>query len=1526
MEHDAIINGQESRHDPEQGGLKEALRNRLIRRESTFPMSFAQQRLWFLDQLVPNSSGYNMPSTLRITGALDAAALRNALQEIVRRHETLRTRFDMRNNEAVQIVSGHPEVHFEQLDYSDLPREEASEKLRGIGQRFLHKPFDLKKGFLFRTLLCRIAPEEHYLLVVMHHIISDGWSLGVFTREFRELYAAFAQNKPSPLPDLAIQYADFAIWQRERLQGERLARHMGYWLERLKGVQPLELPADHARPPIQTYNGDQVARLFSPSVYEALQAFGRREQVTLFVTLLAAFKALLWHYTGQGDLAVGSPIANRNQKETEGLIGFFVNMLVMRTQVADNPSFKELVGRVREAAFSAYDHQNLPFEQVVEELKPERDMSRNPVFQVVFAVQNAPREELALPGLHIEPVPIGGGSTRFDLEVHFWEVRDGLLCRCFRNTDIFERVTIERMLAHFERLTEAAMARPDTPIAALPLLDAEERELVLHGFNKTRTEYPREAGVPGLFDETAREYAHRIALRFGDSQMTYEMLERRANQVAHLLIGAGVAPGDLVGLCMERSLEMVVATLGILKAGAAYGPLDADYPSERLQFMLGDMGLKLVLTQTRLRERFSHLKVTAMCFDSVATLDARPGAAPEVEIGPDSLAYVMYTSGSTGVPKGVMVEHRNIIRLVKGASYAAFAPEEVYFQYAPISFDAATFEIWAPLLTGGTLVIARPGVLSLEDLTREFCMNKVTTMWLTSGLYHQLAELALGQLQYMRQLLTGGDVLDPIHVRRTLKELPGCTLINCYGPTENTTFTTCYPMRRIEDAGEDAIPIGRPISNTQVYILDTNMEPVPAGVFGELYAGGDGVARGYLNRPELTAQRFVSNPFGPGLLYKTGDRVRWRRDGTLEFGGRFDDQVKLRGFRVEPGEIQALLREHPAVAHAAVIVREDEPGDKRLVAYVAPEADYQGSTGDYEEACDDQINQWENLYDDTYGAAGTTADLSHNFLGWNSSYSGEPIPESEMMAWLDNVVGRLSAFPARRVLEIGCGTGLLIAQLAPGKERYCAVDFSAAVLQHTRKLVENRPDLRHVELRQARADQLGDLEPASFDLVILNSVVQYFPGVDYLLGVLDHAVAVTAPGGVVYAGDIRSLALLPHYAALVELYKSNPACPRDSFAEAVRQRVRAEEELVIAPEFFHVLKHRDPRIGGVEIFPKTGRCHNELTQFRYEAVLHIGAARAARPIEPLRDWSRSGMALEGLAGELERTADGLLAFEGIPNARLAQANALLEWMTPHDGRATLEDFRGNTVDGGIEPDDLRDLANERGWHCAIDWSRPGATGQFAAAFHREPQIFDFGAGIDAARPWAHFASNPLQAHFSRRLAPQLRSALLKQLPDYMIPSDFVLLAAMPLTPNGKLDRNALPAPERARNSVTNVYVGPRNDIEKQLVLIWEELLKAREVGVEDSFFELGGHSLLATQVVSRIRDMFGVSLPLQVFFQKPTIAALAKAIEGHTASGDAAAIPRLARTSSREDLLAKLDQLSEDQIDALLKRLSGGNG
>ncbi|HEY0733388.1 MAG TPA: amino acid adenylation domain-containing protein [Herpetosiphonaceae bacterium] len=808
--------------------------------------------------------------------------------------------------------------------------------------------------------MLRLSADEHVLLLTMHHSVADGWSMGGFFLELSALYAAAIGGTAPVLPPLPIQYADYAVWQRDWLQGAVLERQLNYWRQQLADLPVLELPTDHPRPPIPSLRGALHRFTLPKALSDELVALSRREGVTLFMTLLTAWQVLLSRYSGQHDIAVGTPIAGRTHAETEGLIGFFVNTLVLRADLSGNPSFHQLLRQVREVCLSAYAHQDLPFEQLIEALQPERDLSRNPLFQVMFALQNAPLSALTLPGLTLSPVEVANEIAKFDLTLNLEEGPEGLSGWIEYSTELFEAATITRLLGHYQMLLAGIVADPNRRLADLTLLDAAERRQLLVLWNDTQLAYPSNAGIHQLFEAQAARTPNAAAVIFEERQLTYGELNVRANQLAHYLRAHGVGPEVRVGLCVERSLDLIVGLLGILKAGGAYVPLDPAYPAQRLALMLADTQAPLILTRQAIydaqRPLFEGLpqdanpaatgdhqakaiNPTVICLDSDWTAIAGESEAnPGSSVGGDSLAYVMYTSGSTGLPKGVSVTHRNVIRLVSSPNYARLSADDVFLQFAPISFDAATLEVWGALLNGARLVVFPAGTPSLAELGQALERYQVTILWLTAGLFHQMVDNQLDSLRSVRQLLAGGDVLSVPHVQKVLRTLDGCQLINGYGPTENTTFTCCYPMRHGEQVGL-SVPIGRPISNTRVYVLDRHLKPVPVGVSGELYAGGDGVGRGYLNRPDLTAERFVPDPFGdPGArLYRTGDLVRYRPDGNLEFLGRRDAQVKLRGYRIELGEIEAVLLRHPAVQECAVLVREDVPGDRRLVAYVVEE-------------------------------------------------------------------------------------------------------------------------------------------------------------------------------------------------------------------------------------------------------------------------------------------------------------------------------------------------------------------------------------------------------------------------------------------------------------------------------------------------------------------------------------------------------------------------------------------------------------
>jgi amino acid adenylation domain-containing protein len=914
-----------------------------MERTGALPLSFAQERLWFIDRMEPGSAVYNIPMAWRLGGALDRAALERALGEIVRRHEALRTVFREVDGSPVQVVA--PFGGFA-LPVEDLSGLGEADRETAVGRRAgeeAERPFDLAAGLLVRAGLLRLGSEDHVLLLSMHHIVSDGWSMEEFFRELSALYEAYREGRESPLPELAVQYADYAVWQREQLAGEVLDRQLAYWRERLAGApELLELPTDHPRPPVQTYRGASVPVELSPALLERLQAVGRSEGTTLYMTLLSAFQVLLSKYAGSEDVVVGSPIAGRTRAEVEGLIGFFVNMLVLRADLSGDPGFREVLGRVREATLDAYAHQDVPFEKLVAELQPERSLRHAPLFQVMFALQNAEDGEGALPGLKVGSVDAAMEIAKYDLSLTLAATPQGLRGALNYSTDLFERATIERMLGHLARVLEQVAADADARLSRLELLGEAERALVVETWNGTAAEVPAELCVHELFEAQAERTPDAVAVRFEEELLTYRELNARANRLAHHLRALGVGPDARVGVCVERGPEMVTGLLAILKAGGAYVPLDPAYPAERLRSMLEDSKLAALVTESSLAGTFTGLDVPAVELDAASPAWAEmPETNPPVAVGPHNLAYVIYTSGSTGRPKGVMIEHRSLVNHTAWqAREFGIGAGDTVLQRTSISFDASVWELWTPLSTGARmLLLSSAAAKDPEAIGRAVAEGGVTVAQFVPTLLQAVlgARPGDGSLP-CRTLFCGGEPLSAVLVEEARAAGAG-EVVNLYGPTEATIDSTSHPCA---DGDGRAPAIGRPIANARIYVLDARGEPAPVGVTGELYVGGAGVARGYLNRAGLTAERFVPDPFSgkPGArLYRTGDRARWRSGGVLEYRGRVDEQVKVRGFRIEPGEIEAALRPAPGVADCAVVAREDETGGRRLVAYVVGEAE-----------------------------------------------------------------------------------------------------------------------------------------------------------------------------------------------------------------------------------------------------------------------------------------------------------------------------------------------------------------------------------------------------------------------------------------------------------------------------------------------------------------------------------------------------------------------------------------------------------
>jgi amino acid adenylation domain-containing protein len=917
---------------------------RPVPRDRAISLSYPQRRLWFLEQLKFSRHAYHLLEVLRLRGPLQAAALEQSLQEMTWRHEVFRTTFVNTGEQPLQVIGPKTTFPLPVIDLRGLPESKREVQVRTLAQTEVRRPFDLAQGPLIRATLVRLSHVEHVLLLAMHHIVSDGWSHDVFWRELGVLYESFTAGKPSPLPALSIQYMDFTHWQQQWLQGEILDTQLGYWKRQLAGVSMLQLPTDHPRPAVQTFRGARHSLTLSPRLTRALKTLSQQQGVTLFMTLLATFQTLLYRYTRQDDIAVGTLIANRNRVEIEGLIGFFVNTLVLRTEVSGDLTFRELLDRVRGVALGAYEHQDVPYEKLLEALRPPRDLSRNPLFQVMCVLHNTPQQAPALPGLTVEPLEIDPGTARFDVSLEFRDTPEGLRGRFEYSTDLFEAATIARMAGHLRTLLEGIVADPEQHLSQLPLLTADERHRLLVEWNSTAAPYPDDQCLHHLFETQVTRTPDAVAVVCGDESLTYRQLNRRANQVAHYLQALGVGTETLVGLCVERSLVMVVALLGILKAGAAYVPLDPAYPSERLAFMIEDAQPPVVLTQGRLLPGLPSHGAQMVCLDthwpSIAQCsndDPISGATA------DNAAYLLYTSGSSGMPKGVLGVHRASLNVLAWMWQTfPYAQHEVCCQKTSMSFVDSIQELLGPLLQGVRTVLVADEVLKdLHRFVQTLALHRVTRLILVPSLLRTLLDTHPDlqvSLPGLKLWFAGGEALSSDLVLRFRRCLPHSQLINLYGMSEASADTTWHDTNLL--ASElSCVPIGRPIANTHAYVLDHHLQPVPIGVTGELCVGGVGLARGYFNRPQLTAERFIPHPFShePGArLFKTGDLARYGANGYLEYLGRLDHQTKLRGIRIELGEIETALAQHPSVREAVVTVREDIPGEPRMTAYVVP--------------------------------------------------------------------------------------------------------------------------------------------------------------------------------------------------------------------------------------------------------------------------------------------------------------------------------------------------------------------------------------------------------------------------------------------------------------------------------------------------------------------------------------------------------------------------------------------------------------
>ena len=1477
-----------------------------------YPLSYSQKYLWFLWQLSPQRHNYNASFSVRIYSLVDITIWQQVFQALRERHPLLRSTFPKLGQQPIQQLHQHQDLDFLQIDASSWSEEELNKKVVAA-HRY---PFNLETEPVMRVRWFTCSEQDHIMLLTIHHIALDGWSCNLVAKELPQLYQAQLNGIEASLPPLQYSYQDYVSWQRELIEGEEGEQLWNYWQQKLSRELPvLNLPTDRPRPPIQTDNGGSYPFKLSEKLTGQLKELAQTEGATLYMTLLAAFQVLLYRYTGQEDILVGSPMSGRSKVEFASIVGYFVDSVVMRADFSGNLSFRDFLSQVRQTVRGAIAHQDYPFALLVEKLQVESDSSRAPLFQAGFVLKKFPESQdvpnwffssektlMNWEGLEVEPFVLEQYESQSDLFLEMFEEDSSLVGLLRYNADLFDEPTIARIADHFQNLLEGIVNDPQQRVTALPLMTEVEREQILVEWNNTKTDYPNDKCIHQLFEEQVEKNPNAIAVVFEEQKLTYSQLNSKANQLAHYLQKLGVVPETLVGICVERSVEMVVGILAILKAGGAYVPLDPNYPTSRLNYMVEDAQLSMILTQEKWQHHLSKTAAQVICLEpDIPKTASAENLTVSISITSEHQAYMMYTSGSTGLPKGVKIRHQGVVRLVKNTNYTNLTEGDIFLQLAPISFDAATLEIWGSLLNGGILVVMPPHKPSLGEIGAAVRENQITTLWLSAGLFQLMIEEELENLKSLKQLLAGGDVLSVTHVQKVVEKLPGCKLINGYGPTENTTFTCCFAVKADSNL-EKSVPIGKPISNTQIYILDSQLQPVPVGVPGELHIGGDGLAIGYHNRPELTASKFIPNPFdnskvNPLLthpkqgsqkskLYKTGDLARYLGDGNIEFLGRIDHQVKIRGYRIETGEIEAVLNSYPQVKETVVLAREDNLGDKRLVAYIVPET--QTTTTSNPKLSETRVDSWQDVYNQLiYKQLSEITDPLFNTRGWLSNYDNQPIPVEQMRIWAGDIVNQVLAHKPESVWEIGCGTGMLLFQIAPQTQKYYGTDISKVSLEYIKKQIEQEPEkYGHVSLAQKRAENMADIAPNSFDVVLLSSIVQCFPSVEYLLQVIENSVRVVKPGGMIFFGDIRSLLLMKEFHSSVQLYQATPSLSVEQLKSKIDRKIEQETELLVSPELFVALKEKHPEITHVQIRLQRGREQNELNKYRYSVVLHI----EAKPASVIATTVKSGadISAQEIETYLRDQEPESICFSGLVNERVANDVGLVELLSQPESKQNVQQLRQKLESkavNGIDPERLYELSSALGYSLELCWSAQGRGELMDGVFVRS-ELAEEGIVLTpltqksvVASNWNNYGTNPLSFEVGKQLVPDLREYLESRLPEYMVPSGLMVLSQLPLTPNGKVDRKALPVPD-VTSSVSTEYVAPETETQKALAEIWQEVLGIEKVGIHDNFFfDLGGHSLKATQVISRIRQAFDIECPLNKIFESSTVESIGKYID-----------------------------------------------
>ena len=1447
--------------------------------ERVIPTAETQREIWLSCAIGGHDANcsYNESISLELEGALDIVILEQSLYDIIQRHEALRYTFSADGTQIHVTEGSLTRFHYEDLSgQTDADREL---RLTDFNDRDAKTLFELGTGPLFRIALFKLADDRHLLKLTAHHIVCDGWSFGIILEELSEIYQSTRTGRQPVLPD-AIPMAQYNREMEAYAAREEYGHTLRYWLDKFREIpEPLTVPTDRPRPEERTYQSRRDDFVLDPLLVQSIKQLGITNGLSLVNTLLISFEVYLNRLTGQSDIVIGLPTAGQASTGHFNLIGHCVNLLPVRSTVLSSIPFIEHLKNRKPQLLDDYDHQLFTFGTLLKSLKIKRDSSRVPLVPIVFNIDMGMDANVSFPDIKHRLFSNPRAFENFEIFLNMTGSRDSFVLEWSYNTHLFDAATIKQMMADFEGLLRAVIQDPSIPIGQLKIAkQAPGASDAPATIVSAKQDYPEDTPFFKLISEIAQRTPEKHAVRFGSQCLSYSELDKRSNQFAHYLQGVGITQGDVVGLAIDRSMPLVVALLGIVKSGAAYLPLDPEYPSERIAYMLDDSGAKLLLTNQQyigmFSEKVQEIPLETLEHDSAAL----PHHAPGNQTTGNDLAYILYTSGSTGKPKGVEIEHHSLTNFLLSMQRSpGITPEDRLLAITTISFDIAGLELYLPLISGAELILAdKESARDARPLMKLMDSEQVTIMQATPATWRMLVNAGWSTKKSLK-VLCGGESF-PKDLAERLLQLSG-EVWNMYGPTETTIWST---VKQLQANELNTITVGGPIANTSLYILDEQFNPVPHGEAGQLFIGAAGVARGYHGRPDLTRERFVPDLLDSSKrIYATGDLCKIAENGEIVCLGRIDHQVKIRGYRIELGEIEHQLSKQPGIKEAVVVAREDTPGDQRLVAYVIPKSvnEPNGQSVTWKD-------KWDNIYHQGINSE-ADLDLAEQNLDVAiveqlGNQAGDV--KEQTAEWLGSSIDRIKQLAPKRVFEVGSGAGQVMFELVAGVEQYIATDYAESAIQKLQEKIAASPaTLGHVRAHVAPADDFSCLDGLKPDLVLVHSVAQYFPDMDYLVKVISEATN-HMDEGCIFLGDIQGKNTLPVHHTADQLQRTKDTATITDFKKIIANRLRLEDELTMDPAFFYRLQELIPQITGVDVQLRRGTFLNEITKYHYDVWLYVnGSQTYADPVHT-EIWQ----SIERTKQVLERYQGKPVSIQGIPNRRTARDLTIMACLDKLDDTDNVGMFKARveqpTSRDYIDPNVLWDFARQNGYQAHVRWATDGTDGLFEAVFIAEstPQLLPPPpASVDNRSDIREFIRIPGETVTKpgEDSWTEWKSNLRKSLPDYMIPNDWIMLDRFPLTDNNKIDRKALPKPLRRVIDETPDRVATLSANEKLIADIWSRVLKINEIQPEDDFFELGGHSLLTVEVMTLIERAIGISLPLTSIFKHSVLRDFARLIQ-----------------------------------------------